>query len=87
MVQPHLERGVGNPLFVSSFATLSAGPTLATRYFVISFPSSYRSDSVSSNPSLRYSRVRGPGPSRLGPGSSANEYAVSATSGSEREFI
>ncbi|KZV92744.1 hypothetical protein EXIGLDRAFT_836189 [Exidia glandulosa HHB12029] len=70
MVQPHLERGVGNPLFVSSFATLSAGPTLAT-----------------SNPSLRYSRVRGPGPSRLGPGSSAHEYAVSATSGSEREFI
>lgn len=31
MVLPHLERGVGNPLFVSSFATLSAGPTLAAK--------------------------------------------------------
>ncbi|KAH7096821.1 hypothetical protein BKA62DRAFT_718260 [Auriculariales sp. MPI-PUGE-AT-0066] len=28
MVAPHTERSPGNPLFVSSFATLSAGPTL-----------------------------------------------------------
>ena len=44
MVAPHTERTPGNPLFVSSFATLSAGPTLVAKYVCLPVSREYVAD-------------------------------------------
>ncbi|EJD40353.1 hypothetical protein AURDEDRAFT_187012 [Auricularia subglabra TFB-10046 SS5] len=80
MHQPHTDRSPGNPLFVSSFATLSVGPTLVANNPQLRY--AQRQFASNSAPVSRHGSVRVP--SRLRPG--RDEYAVSATSGSEREF-